>query len=137
MKIRVVIVEDHPIMREGVRLLLQEVPDLEIIGEADNGLDAVALAHGRSPDVVIMDVSMPKMGGVEATRRIKAANPGVKVIGLSAYANAVEMFSVGASGYVHKGASGQELVRAIRAVSDGARYMSPALKGVVPPARWD
>jgi DNA-binding NarL/FixJ family response regulator len=79
-----------------------------------------------------MDVSMPKLTGIEATQKIKAANPSVKVIGLSAYAHATEMFRVGASGYVHKGAAGQELVRAIHAVTDWSRYLSTVLRGIAP-----
>jgi DNA-binding NarL/FixJ family response regulator len=132
MKIRIVLVEDHPVMREGVRLVLEAVPDLEIVGEAENGMEAVAMAKSCSPDVMIMDVSMPILTGIEATRQIKATNPDVKVIGLSAYAYVAEMFRAGASGYVHKAAAGQELVVAIHTVAEGSRYVSSALRGIVP-----
>jgi len=121
-------------MREGLRALLMNEPDLKIVGEASDGRTAVALIKTLSPDVVVMDVGMPDMNGVEATRRIKAENERVKVIALSTYSDkryVQHMLDAGASGYVLKIAAHEELLRAVRAASVGQTYLSPEVAGHV------
>jgi len=117
-KIRVLLVDDHQIMRQGLSSLLQFENDIEIAGEADNGLLALALARKHNPDVVIMDVNMPVMDGIEATRRLTKEMPGIKVIGLSMHLDASAanaMREAGAVAYLTKGGQSEDLVEAIRA----------------------
>ena len=134
MTIRVVLVDDHEMMREGLRLILKRRDDLEIVGEANNGQAAVDLADRLNPDIVVMDVGMADLNGVDATRRIKSAHPNTLVIGLSMYSDrnyVLGMLNAGASGYVLKGAAGNELLLAIDAARRGENYLSPAIKDVV------
>jgi DNA-binding NarL/FixJ family response regulator len=134
MKTRVILADDHAIMRQGLRLVLRQVPDLEVVGEACNGRDAVELVRGSPPDVVVIDVSMPDLNGIEATRQIKAIDAGIKVVGLSAHADerfVLGMLNAGASGYVNKAAAASELVSAIDAVRRGKRYLSSDVTTVV------
>jgi DNA-binding NarL/FixJ family response regulator len=134
MSARIVLADDHTIMREGLKALLAEAPGLEVVGEADNGRAAAQLARRLSPDVVIMDVAMPDMNGIEATRRIRSEVPQVKVIGLSLHAErrpVTRMLGAGASGYLLKGGAFQELVSAIHAVMAGQTYLSPAIAAIV------
>lgn len=129
-KIRVILVEDHPILRAGVATLLRDQSDLELIGEAGNGLDGVQLAQRLQPDVVIMDVSLPELGGAEATRQIKAARPVQRILALSAHEDAAfvrNMLDAGAAGYALKRSACDELVRAVRIVSAGGSYLDPSL----------
>lgn len=126
MAIRVLIADDHAIMREGLRAILATNPDLEVIGEAGTGRQAVEVAAARMPEIVIMDVTMPDLNGIEATRRILAAHSRTKVIALSAYAEkqfVLAMLEVGASGYVVKVDASTELLRAIEAVHRGRKYL--------------
>jgi len=134
MSIRVVLADDHRMIREGLRLLLDQAPDVIVVGEADTGRQAVRLAGNLTPDVLVMDISMPDLNGIEATRRIKTASPQVKVIALSMYSDrryVLGMFEAGASGYIVKAGAGDELVRAVRAVNRNRKYLSPEIAGIL------
>ena len=134
MSTKIVIVDDHGIVREGLRLLLGEQGDMEVVAEACDGRQAVEIARKLAPQLVIMDVSMPNLNGIEATRQIVAENPGVKVLALSAYSDkrfVTDMFKAGASGYVLKDALSDELVRAIHGVLEDGWYVSPKIAGIV------
>lgn len=134
MSIRILLADDHKIMMDGLRLILRQATDMEVVGEASNGRAAVDLAGRLAPDVVVMDIGMPDLNGVEATRQIKAGRESVKVIALSAFADqryVLGMLEAGASGYVVKITASDELVRAIRAVCNGERYLSPKIAGTV------
>jgi DNA-binding NarL/FixJ family response regulator len=134
MKKRILLVDDHQIMREGLRALLQEQPGMTVVGEAENGRKAVQLARELSPDLVIMDVTMPDMNGVEATSQIRTALPAVKVIALSIHSDrrfVIQMFRAGATGYLLKDCAFEELARAIQRVTEGQAYLSPGIAGVV------
>lgn len=134
MSIRVLLVDDHRMMREGLRALLAGAPDLEIVGEASDGRAALELVRTLSPDVVVMDVGMPELNGIEATRRIRTESPGVKVVALSTHRNSSyvhHMLEAGATGYVLKISAYDELLRAVRTVSLGKTYLSPEIAGGV------
>lgn len=128
--IRVVVADDHNVVRAGIRELLSEEPGIEVVGEARNGQDAVDLALARAPDVVVMDVNMPELSGVEATRQIRAAMPAVKVLVLTSYADdpyIYGLFDAGASGYILKTAEDHEIIRAVRATAGGQSVIDPAI----------
>jgi DNA-binding NarL/FixJ family response regulator len=130
MSIRVVLADDHAMVREGTRQLLEREPDINVIGEASNGEEAVRLAQMLEPDVVVMDVSMPGIGGIEATRRIKQQKPGVEVLVLTAHDDDQYIFTLleaGASGYLLKTAPVSELVKAIHEVNQGQSALDPAV----------
>ena len=132
--IHVVLADDHQMMRQGLRLILERDPSVEIVGEAATGLSAMELAARLSPDIVIMDIGMIDLNGIEATRQIREANPKIKVIGLSAHSDrrhVLGMLKAGATGYVQKSAAGDELIRAIEAVSKGKTYLSPEIAHLV------
>jgi two-component system, NarL family, response regulator LiaR len=134
MSIRVLLADDHQIMREGLRLILDREPDLSVVAEAEDGRAAVETACELRPDVVVMDIGMPELNGMEATRRIKAKHPDIQVIGLSMFADrryVLGMLEAGASGYLLKGAAGAELVQAIRSISQGKKYISPEIADIV------
>ena len=134
MSIRILLADDHKITRQGLRSLLDENDDMEVLAEAENGRDAIELARKLNPDVIIMDVSMPDLNGVEATRQIIQDNHDVKVIALSMHSDTLfvsEMLKSGASGYLLKDCAFQELEQAIRTVTDGKAYLSPSISGVV------
>lgn len=129
-KIRVLIADDHAIVREGTRRFLQEEEDIDVAGEAADGAEAVKLAVNLKPDVVIMDIAMPHVDGIEATKRIKAQFPGIAVLILSAYDDDQFVFSLleaGAAGYLLKSVRGHELVEAIRAVYAGESVLHPSI----------
>ena len=129
-KLRVLIADDHTIVRAGVRLLLEAETDMEVVGEALNGEEAVALAESLRPDVILMDIAMPGVGGLEATRQIKARMPEVAVVVLTMHRSDeyfFEMLKAGASGYVLKGAETNELVSAIRTVGRGDVFLYPSM----------
>jgi two-component system, NarL family, response regulator NreC len=129
-KIRIIIADDHAIVREGVRLLLQSQPDIEVVAEASNGREAVAKARQLLPDIVLMDIAMPQMNGLEATALIKRELPQVEVLALTMhdeYEYFLEVLRHGASGYVLKGASSDQLLTAIHAVQDGGVYIHPSV----------
>ncbi len=131
---RILLADDHSLFLNGLRALLERQPGLEVVGEAMDGRNAVTAALEKLPDVVIMDVSMPIMNGIEATRRITSELPAVKVLCLSMHAEArfVEgALEAGAAGYVLKECALEELLTAIRAVTGGQTYLSPAIAGTV------
>ena len=122
------LVDDHRLLRDALRAVLEREADIEVVGEAGDGRSAVALAGQLLPDVVVMDVAMPELNGTEASARLRARFPDMKIIALSAYDDkryVVQMLRAGASGYVIKAAAGTELLRAIRAVSKGSNYLCP------------
>lgn len=130
MTIRILLADDHAIVREGVRHILERADDLEVVGEASDGEEAVALVETLQPDIVLMDITMPRLGGLEATERIRQRWPDVAVIVLTMHESYDYFFQVlrfGASGYVLKGASGDELIAAVRAVHAGDVYIHPPI----------
>ena len=134
MSISVLLVDNHRIMREGLRSLLGRQPDLDVVGEAEDGRTAIQLARKLRPNVVVMDVSMPSLNGVDATHGIVSGVPGTKVIGLTMHSDrhmVARMLQAGASGYLLKDCDLEELVRAIRVVAAGQTYLSPAVAGFV------
>ena len=131
-QIRLLLADDHAVVRSGLRMLLQAQPDMIIVGEAETGQEAIRRVAELSPDVVLMDIEMPGMNGIEATRRIKANAPASAVLALTMYEDDqyfFEMLRAGASGYVPKRAAPDELVSAIRAVSRGEVFLYPSLAG--------
>lgn len=129
-QIRVLVADDHTIVRSGVRLLLESEPDIEVVGEALDGHEAITLAGSLHPDVILMDIAMPGLDGLEATRRIKARWPEIDVLVLTMHRTDdyfFEMLKAGASGYVLKGAQTDELVHALRVVSRGEVFLYPTM----------
>ncbi len=129
-KIKVLLVDDHTVVRQGLRALLAAEQDIEVAGEAENGRQAVQLARDLSPDVVVMDIAMPVLNGLEATRQILRAAPGTKVLVLSSYSDddfVQQLTEAGVSGYLVKHTAGNELLKAIREVSRGNAFFSPAI----------
>lgn len=128
--LRVVIADDHPMYRDGIRALLAANPDAELVGEATTGDEAVALAAQARPDLVIMDVQMPGLDGIEATRRVVAGNPEVRVLVVTMFEDDATVFRAmcaGARGYVVKGAGFEEMNRAVQAVGSGEAIFSPGI----------
>jgi len=133
-KIRILLADDHAILRESLRILLEEEADLVVIGEAEDGRTAVKMANELSPDVVVMDISMPLLNGLEATCQIKRDKPNVKVLILSMHDNEEyirQALAKGAMGYILKDAAARELIDAIRAVHRGEAVLSPAITRLV------
>ncbi len=129
-KIRVLIADDHTIVRVGVRMLLEGEPDIEVVGEALDGAQAVTLAGTLKPDVALMDFAMPNMNGLEATQQIKALFPEVQILVLTMHRSDeyfFEMLKAGASGYVLKAAETNELIGAVRAVARGEVFLYPTM----------
>ena len=127
---RAIIADDHKIMREGLRSLLEKSDDFECIGEADDGYQAVALAKELRPDIVVMDIAMPNLNGIEATRQIKSEQPEVEVVVLSMHATrnyVLQVLQAGASAYLLKDSAFEELSTALLAISRGGMYLSPAI----------
>ncbi len=128
--IRVLIADDHTIVRSGVRLLLQTEADIEVVGEAENGREAVDLAIQYQPDIVLMDIAMPEVDGLEATGQIKSHCPKTNVLVLTMHRSDdyfFEMLKVGASGYVLKAAETDELIHAVRVIAQGDVYLYPTM----------
>ncbi|MEE9278283.1 MAG: response regulator transcription factor [Dehalococcoidia bacterium] len=128
--IRILLADDHAVVRSGVRMLLESEPGFEVVGEAEDGLEAVTLTERLQPDVVVMDISMPKINGIAATRRIHRILPAVGVVGLTMHDNEAyfyEMLKAGGSGYVLKDAPPGELLEAVRAAFAGRAYLSPTV----------
>lgn len=134
MGIKTIIVDDHQIVRQGLRTLLEKEADIVVAAEAEDGRTTVRLVRDVNPDVVIMDVAMPDLNGIEATRQIISEFPKIKVIALSMYADkrfVTNMLKAGASGYLLKDCAFEELVRAIRVVMTHKTYLSPAVTDIV------
>jgi len=128
--IRVLIADDHPLVRSGLRALLTSLDGFEVVGEAADGESAVDLVHRQRPDVVVMDVQMPREGGIEATRRIAATAPAVAVLMLTMHEDEESVFAAmraGARGYILKGAEQDEVIGAIRAFSRGEAIFGPSV----------
>jgi DNA-binding NarL/FixJ family response regulator len=134
MTTRIVLADDHQMVRDGLRSLLEKEEGFEVVAEAETGRDAVRLAREHEPDVVVMDISMPDLNGVEATRQITRRAPGVRVMALSVHADrrfVTEMLKAGASGYLLKDSAFEELAEGIRAMMAGHTYLCPRIAGVV------
>ena len=128
-KIRVLVVDDHAMFREGIRSLLEGYEDVEIVGEATEGSEAIEKVHQLAPQVVLMDIAMPVMGGLEATRRIQKESPNTRVLVLTQYEDSEYILSLlraGARGYISKTATASELISAIRTVHQGESYLYPS-----------
>ena len=133
-RIRILLADDHAVVRQGFKMILGEQADMEIVGEAGNGREAVELAEQLRPDIVVMDVSMPELNGIEATRRLGASVPHARVVALSMHKDSVyvrEILRAGARGYLLKDSPAADLVSAIRAVASGEGYISPAVSNAV------
>lgn len=132
--LRILIADDHAVIREGLKMLLDAHSDLSVVGEASRGEEACQLAQILHPDVIIMDVSMPGLGGAGATKRLQQSSPEVKILAFSAYEDEVyvrQLLALGASGYVLKRTSAGEIARAVRVVADGGLYLDPFVAGKV------
>lgn len=134
MAIRVLIVDDHQIVRDGLRSMLGKQMDIDVVGEAENGREALVRARELSPDVVVMDIGMRELNGIDATRQLLADSPRIKVVALSMHSDrryVSEMLAAGASGYLLKDSAFDELTQAIRTVSEGRTFLSQGVAGVV------
>jgi DNA-binding NarL/FixJ family response regulator len=134
MSIRILLADDHTIVLQGLSRFLREQEDMEVVGQAKDGVATVELARELAPDVIIMDISMPGLSGVEATRQIHTERPEIKIIGLSMHAAkryVQEMYRAGARGYLLKDCDFDELMAAIRAVATGGTYFAGEFAGVV------
>lgn len=134
MSIKVLVADDHKVVREGLRTLIEKQPGMEVIAEAENGRMALKLIKKLSPDIAIMDIAMPDLNGIEATRQIVAEAPGTKVIALSMHSDrqfVTRMMSAGASGYLLKDCAFEEVARAIRSVMARQTYLSPEIVTIV------
>ncbi len=133
-QLRVLIADDHPVFRDGVKAILQPVPTMELIGEATTGLEAVRLAEELQPDIVIMDLKMPGLNGIEATRQIIQTSPRIQVLVCTMFEDSQSVFAAmraGARGYILKDAIGTEILRAVQAVGNGEAIFSPAIANQV------
>ena len=134
MKTRILLVDDHKILREGIRSLVKEYDDMEVVGEASDGKEAIRMTQELSPHIVILDISMPDMNGIDAARRIHKEAPNTKIIALSMHYDKQfisEMFKAGASGYLIKDTAFDELEHAVRVVMDGKTYINPQVASLV------
>jgi DNA-binding NarL/FixJ family response regulator len=132
--IRVLLVDDHRIMREGIASLLDSEDDMEVVEQADNGRESIALAKKLKPDIIVMDIAMPDLNGADATRQVLHDNPNIRVIALSMHSDrqfVATMLEAGASGYLVKSSAYKELRQAIRTVMDGHPYLSSEVAEVV------
>jgi two-component system response regulator NreC len=134
MSIRILLADDHEIFREGIHALLDKEPDIEVVGGADNGKETVRLTEQLCPDIVVMDITMPDLNGIEATHQIKRNIPDTKVLCLSMHSDrkfVLEMFRAGASAYLLKNCAFKELTRAIHAVVSNQCYVSPEITHII------
>jgi two-component system, NarL family, response regulator NreC len=133
-RIRILLADDHAVVRQGFKMILAEQPDMEIVGEAGNGREALALAESLKPDIVVMDVAMPELNGIEATRRMGESVPHTRVVALSMHKDSVyvrEILRAGARGYLLKDSVAADLVSAVRSVARGEGYISPQVSNAV------
>jgi len=133
-RIRILLADDHAVVRQGFKMILEAQPDMEIVGEAGNGREAVETADKLRPDVVVMDVAMPELNGIEAARRLVDSMPHAKVLALSMHKDSVyvrEILRAGARGYLLKDSVAADLVAAVRAVASGQSWLSPAVSNAV------
>ncbi len=131
--IRILLVDDHKMLRQGLRSVLDAAPAIAVVGEAGTGVEALEQTRRLTPDVVLMDVGLPDMNGIETTRALREELPGVRVLALSTHSDrryVASMLEAGASGYVVKAAAADELLRAIEAVAAGQRFLSPEITGI-------
>jgi len=129
-KLRIMLAEDHLTVREGIKLLINSQPDMEVICEAGDGAAAIKLAQKSAPDIIVMDVSMPEINGLKATKRLKQVAPNIKILTLTRHTDDAylqQLVESGASGYVLKQSAPSELIRAIRSIAEGNNYLDPAL----------
>ncbi len=129
-QIRILIADDHPLFRDGLRALLESVPDMQVIGEVATGNEVMAQAQALQPDVILMDIKMPGLNGIEATRRILQASPHIRILVITMFEDDESVFAAiraGARGYLLKGAVQEETLRAIRAVASGEAIFGPAI----------
>jgi two-component system response regulator NreC len=134
MSIRILLADDHTLLRQGLHALIEEQPDMTVIAQAEDGRATVQLAAKLRPDIIVMDISMPGMNGMEATRQILTNDPGVKVLALSMHTDKrfiVEMLSAGASGYLLKDCAFEELICALHALANQRTYLSPKISDMV------
>ncbi len=134
MTVTVFLVDDHSVVRDGLKLLLETQPDIKVVGDAANGRDAVLRLAKLRPDVVIMDIIMPELNGIEATRKVVEICPSTKIVILSMYStpeHIFQAFHAGAYGYILKESAGSEVVEAVRSVHKGKRYLSEKISGIV------
>ena len=134
MKIKILLADDHTILRAGLKMMLNAQPDMEVVGEAQDGRQAIAETHRLHPDIVLMDITMPDMNGIEATRQIKKLVPDAKVLVLTMHENDEYVFQAlraGASGYMLKEAADTELISALHIISSGQFYLSPIAQSVM------
>ncbi len=133
-RVKILLADDHTIVRQGLKLILSAHSDLEVVGEAANGREAVELADKLRPDIVLMDVQMPELNGIDATRKMVAANPRIRILVLSMHKESVyvrEILKAGARGYILKDAIDTELLNAVRSVARGDGYISPAVSSAL------
>jgi DNA-binding NarL/FixJ family response regulator len=133
-KIRVLLADDHKLVRAGIRSLLERLPDLEVVAEASDGREAIRLVEEHEPQIVLMDLAMPELNGIEATRHLTKTFPKVRVLILSIYTDEEHVYQAlraGAAGYLMKGAATEELELAIRTVAEGETYLSPPVSKLV------
>jgi two-component system response regulator NreC len=133
-KIRILLADDHKMVRQGFRLILVSQDDMEVVGETGNGREAVELAESLKPDVVVMDVTMPELNGIEATRRIRDVCPHIRVLALSVHRDSVyvrEIIRAGAEGYLLKESADTDLLAAVRTLAQGNSYLSPEVSGAI------
>lgn len=134
MTIRIILADDHTLMRETLRMLLEAEQDIEVVGDVADGHAALTIAAELRPDVVVMDVGMNGMNGIEATRRLLAENPQTRVVALSAFSSrqyVLEMFDAGAAAYISKAEAAEELLNAVRAVVKNKKYLCPCITAVM------
>jgi DNA-binding NarL/FixJ family response regulator len=134
MAIKVLLAEDHAIVREGLSAMIEKQSDMKVVGQAQNGMEAAKLAKELGPDVVVMDVNMPVMNGIDATKQIKAANSNIKILALSAYDKreyVIDMINAGVSGYLLKDCISSELIQAIRKLMENQSFLSPQIATII------